>query len=407
MQYLGYLISKDGVQPDPSKVEAVTSYPTPSNATEVREFLGIANYYQRFVEGFSAIATPLYQQTRKTASGFLWTPECQKAFDQLKQKLVSPPILAYPQFDVPFVVQTDASAHAVGGVLSQVQDGKKCVIAYWSQELKKAERNYTVVGAIKEFYPYLYGFPFQLHTDHNPLVSLKTVKDFGGRVSRWMLLLQQFDFTVVYKPGTSNGNADCLSRRPTANPPEELAKTSQGVPTAMATPAVTKEHQPPDGHNSICQQQDKDEVLMAVKTAIQQGSPLPREFRNQRDNLVIEEGCLYCRHTVTPLALPDLQVVVPRSLQPTILEQLHNEGGHLGTHKTAEKLRERYYWPDYMTDVEKWVKECEQRQRRNSPRRRHRPLWRPFRLNIHSRKSHGKSWGHYQCQLRVTSTSWS
>jgi len=91
-----------------------------------------------------------------------------------------------------------------------------------------------------------------------------------------MLLLQEFfDFTVVYKPGTSNGNADCLSRRPTANPAEELTKTSQGVPTAMATLAVTQEHQPPDGHNSICQQQGKDEVLMAEKTAIHQGSPLP------------------------------------------------------------------------------------------------------------------------------------
>jgi len=98
---------------------------------------------------------------------------------------VSPPILAYPRFDVPFVVQTDASAHAVGGVLSQVQDGKERAIAYWSQQLKKFERNYStierealaVVGAIKESYPYLYGFAFQLHTDHNPLVSLKTVKD--------------------------------------------------------------------------------------------------------------------------------------------------------------------------------------------------------------------------------------
>ena len=98
---------------------------------------------------------------------------------------MSPPILAYPQFDVPFVVQTDASAHAVGGVLSQVQDGKERAIAYWSQQLKKFERNYStierealaVVGAIKESYPYLYGFAFQLHTDHNPLVSLKTVKD--------------------------------------------------------------------------------------------------------------------------------------------------------------------------------------------------------------------------------------
>ena len=146
---------------------------------------------------------------------------------------------------------------------------------------------------------------------------------------------------------------------------------------------------------------------MAVKIAIQQGSPLQWEFRNQRDNLVIEEGCLYRRHTVTPLALPDLQVVVQRSLRPTILEQLHNEGGHLGTDKTAEKLRERYYWPDYMTDVEKWSRSASSVSAATVPRRRHRPPWRPFRLNIHSRKSHEISWGHYQCQLRVTSTSWS
>lgn len=285
---------------------------------------------------------------------------------------MSPPILAYPQFDIPFAVHTDASAHAIGGVLSQVQDGKERVIAYWSRQLRTAERNYStierealaVVDAIKEFYPYLYGFSFTLYTGHNPLVSLKTVKDFGGRVSRWLLLLQQFDFTVVYKPGTSNGNADCLSRRP---PPVDSPREPCCADTEpeKETIAVVQDNGPPN--NLICQEQAKDAVLTAVKTALLQGSPMPTQFRNQRDSLVINNDCLYRRCVASPVAAPCLQIVVPSSLQSTVLEHLHDKSGHLGVHKTTEKLAERYFWPGYTADVEKWVKECQPCQRRNSP----------------------------------------
>ena len=324
------------------------------------------------MEGFSAVVGPLYQLTRKTSKGFQWTPQCQQAFDTLKRMLVSPPILAYPQFDVPFAVHTDASAHAIGGVLSQIQDGKERVIAYWSRQLRRSEKNYStierealaVVDAIKEFYPYLYGFSFTLYTDHNPLVSLKTVKDFGGRVSRWLLLLQQFDFTVVYKPGTSNGNADCLSRRP---PPVDSPGESGSADTdpEIDTVAVVHDNGPPN--NLIWQEQAKDAVLTAVKAALLQGSPMPTQFRNQQDNLVIEKDCLYRRGAVSPVGTPCLQVVVPSSLRNTILEHLHDKGGHLGVCKTTEKLAERYFWPAYTADVEKWVKECQACQRRNSP----------------------------------------
>ena len=134
--------------------------------------------------------------------------------------LVSPPILAYPDFSLPFVLHTDASATAVGAVLSQIQDGMERVISYWSRQLNKAERNYSTierealasVAAVKEFYPYLCGFPFQLVTDHNPLIALKGLKDVGGRLTRWMLFLQQFDYTVEYKSGRTHGNTDSLSR---------------------------------------------------------------------------------------------------------------------------------------------------------------------------------------------------
>lgn len=374
VQYLGYLISEDGVAVDPSKVEAVTSYPQPTDVKELRGFLGLANYYRRFVQGFASIAKPLYQLTSKNAKGFDWTPQCQQAFDQLKQLLVSPPILAYPRFEIPFVVHTDASDHAIGGVLSQIQDGKERVIAYFSRQLGKAQRNYStierealaVVSAIQEFYPYLYGFHFDLYTDHNPLVSLKTVKDYGGRVSRWLLLLQQFQFTVKYKPGGSNGNADGLSRRP---PPvenktlptktEEESATTEGEPEIVA---LVQDPEPGSLH-LLSQAQANDQVLQKVKIALQQDTALPQQFQGKRDKLVQKEGVLYYRQTDSS----PLQAVIPYSLQRTVLEQIHDKGGHLGVHKTLAKLRERFYWPGYEAQVEKWVKECQLCQRRNNP----------------------------------------
>ena len=149
---------------------------------------------------------------------FQWTKECEESFNTIKSKLTTPPSLAFPRFTDPFMVFADSSDRAIGGVLSQKQDG----CAYWSRELTKAESNYStverealaIVGAVKEFYPYLYRFHFQLFTDHNPLTSLNTLKDTGGRLTHWLLFLQKFDFTITYKKGTNNSNVNALSRRP-------------------------------------------------------------------------------------------------------------------------------------------------------------------------------------------------
>ena len=289
VKYLGYLISEDGVAVDSSMVEAVTSYPQPTDVKELQGFLGLANYYHRFVQGFASIALPLYQLTSKNAKGFDWTPHCQQAFDQLKQLLVSPPILAYPRFEIPFAVHmSDASDHAIGGVLNQIQDGKERVIAYFSRQLGKAQRNYStierealaVVSAIQEFYPYLYGFHFDLYTDHNPLVSLKTLKDYGGRASRWLLLSQQFQFTVKYKPGGSNGNADSLSRRP---PPVESntlsTKADKESATTKGDPEIIAlvQNPEPGSLHLLSQAQSNDHVLQKVKIALQQDTTIPRQ----------------------------------------------------------------------------------------------------------------------------------
>ena len=140
--YLGHIVSANGIRPDPAKITAVKDYPVPRNLKELKQFLGLTNYYRRFVKGYSKIAEPLHKLTRKSAHGFHWNSECDTAFQKLKDHLCAPPILVYPNFKCPFFLYTDASATAV---LSQEQDGVENVVAYWSRQLAKAERNYSTI----------------------------------------------------------------------------------------------------------------------------------------------------------------------------------------------------------------------------------------------------------------------
>ena len=196
---------------------------------------------------------------------FTWTTSCQQAFDHLKSKLVQPPVLGYPDFSIPFILHTDASETAVGAVLSQCIEGHERVVSYWSRQLTKPERNYStierealaVVGAIKEFYPYLYGFSFRLVTDHNPLTSLRDIKDVGGRLTRWILYLQQFNFTWEHRAGKHHSNADTMSRLPPTNPVlgvfQQLSPNIDSIKTA----------------------QRADKILSPVISALSSRSPLP------------------------------------------------------------------------------------------------------------------------------------
>ena len=176
VQYLGHVVSAQGVEPDPATIQAVATYPVPRNVKELRQFLGLSNYYRRFVQDYSRIAGPLFKLTQKSVRQYNWNECCTEAFQELKRRLTNPPILAFPRFDCKFLLVSDS---AIGAVLSQVQEGAEKVIAYWSRQLTKAERNYStierealaIVKAVKEFYPYLYGHEFVLLTDHQPLTN--------------------------------------------------------------------------------------------------------------------------------------------------------------------------------------------------------------------------------------------
>ena len=198
VQFLGYTVSEHGISADQGKVKAVQSWPQPRSVHEVRSFLGLCTYYRRFVPGFANIAKPLHQLSEKNAK-FLWTEECDTAFRSLKHHLTKTPTLCYPDFEKPFILDTDASNVAIGAVLSQVADGVECPIAYFSKTLSKPETCYcvtrrellAVLKATEHFHPYLYGNQFLIRTDHASLRWLLSFKNPEGQMARWLQKLQQ------------------------------------------------------------------------------------------------------------------------------------------------------------------------------------------------------------------------
>jgi len=219
LPFLGHIISPQGIAPDPQKIEAVQKIQPPKNVTQLRSFLGLVGYYRQFIRDFSSIAKPLNQLLHKDEP-YEWNEPQQDAFTRLKHHLISAPILAYPNFKKVFILATDASYYGFGATLSQLDDSRKeHPIAYASKSLKKEEINYgatelkcaAVVWAIEHFHKYLGATRFILVTDHYALKWLQTAEP-KGRLGRWILKLQPYDFQVVHKPGRIHSNVDALSR---------------------------------------------------------------------------------------------------------------------------------------------------------------------------------------------------
>ena len=230
VSYLGHRVTEEGLLPDPTLLAAIRDIPPPKTATEVRSFLGLAGYYRRYVKGFAAIAAPLHALTRKDAV-FQWSEDCQTAFDQLKTRLTTSPITAFPDFSQGFRLYTDASTAGLGAILAQVRDGKERIICYALRDLNKAEKSYpatkleclAIVWAVAKFRPYLMAMPFEVFTDHYALQWLKTMRTGSALLHRWSAALEEYDFTVRHRPGKVQTHVDGLSRLPVGPAPPEDA----------------------------------------------------------------------------------------------------------------------------------------------------------------------------------------
>ena len=220
VKYLGHVVSATGVATDPGLIEKVTAWDPPRTQKEVRAFLGLTGYYRSYLPHYGEVAEPLVRLTDAYAE-FRWTPACQEAFEELKRRLVTAPILAYPNETDPFILDTDASDVAIGAVLSQRQDGQERVIAYGSKALSKEERNYcvtrrellAVVHFVEAYRYYLYGRPFLIRTDHSSLRWMLRQKEPKDQLARWIQRLAVFQFVIEHRPGAKHGNADGMSRK--------------------------------------------------------------------------------------------------------------------------------------------------------------------------------------------------
>ena len=224
IEFLGYIIDKDGVRTDPKKVAAIAEYPVPTNVTDLKAFLGLASYYWKFIKGFSTIASPLFWLMRKDIP-YEWTNEQQDAMDTLKRKMTQAPILRQPEWTWEFILQTDASKIGLGAVLmnKNPKTGEEHVIAYASRGTRGAEQTkYTayeleclaVVWGLETFDYYVYGRHIKIKMDNSAVTWLKTKKDPKSMFARWIERIGKYDYTIIHVPGTQNGSADALSRIP-------------------------------------------------------------------------------------------------------------------------------------------------------------------------------------------------
>lgn len=340
LRYLGYVVDANGLRVDPDKVKAILEIPTPRSVKEVRQFCGTASWYRRFIPNFASRLYPLTSMLRKHSS-FKWTNEAQNAFEDIKGSLVKSPILSCPDFGKEFTISCDASAIGLGAVLSQMTREGENVIAYASRTLSKTEQKFSttereclaVIWSIEKFRPYIEGVHFVVVTDHHSLLWLHNLKDPQGRLARWALRLQPFNFTLLHRKGKEHVVPDLLSRNPLESVPTEVIVNSLTIQFPI-----------------------KDKWYLKMMDSIKKKPDLYPSWKVV-DNQVLK---LVPSSTSVGDEDEDWKFVVPKDQRGELFKQYHDApiSGHLGTYKTYHRLLQRYYWPKMRKDTATYVSRC-------------------------------------------------
>ncbi|KAG0929312.1 hypothetical protein G6F29_012095 [Rhizopus arrhizus] len=327
ISFLGYVLSPDGLHTDPEKVRAVASFPVPTSVDGLRSFLGLAGYYRCFISRFSQIAAPLTELLQQDAQ-WVWSERQQQAFDLLRSSLLTAPVLRFPDFSRSFELHTDGACSSGIGVILCRRDPdnrRAYAVAYASRSLSPAEKNYgvsevealAIVWGIKKFAHYLAGTKFTVVTDHHALQFLQSKKssDLRGRLARWALLLQQHDFSIIYRPGKENTGPDALSRYPVS---------SSSISSLICSLAVS----------DLVSAQASDRFCIGIRGT----SPLPAGFSD-------ESGVLFF----------GARPVLPDSLKEEAFDLLHSNttAGHLGVSRTLQRFIRLFYFPN----MNEWIKD--------------------------------------------------
>ena len=351
--FLGFEITPGEIRMEPSKIEAVKDWPTPTNRKEVRMFIGFINFYRSFIKGFGGIAKPLHELTGEGTT-FEWTEKQQQAFDALREAVGKEPVLRMPDFSRPFHIETDASDFAIGAELYQKYDDGRHPVAFVSKKISGPALNYPVhdkelmaiINAFEEWQPYLSGTedPVDVYTDHRNLKYF-TTKELSPRQIRWAEFLGPFNFRIHYVKGKDNARADALSRRP----------DHKGNENSESAPLFTEEGDVLEHPLQVWE--DCARTYHAQWEGFQHQAK--RHQLDPEDNWE-EEGVTGGPDGDDPLWYQGKAFVLPEQ-QKKLVKELHESvlGGHPGIKKTLERVQQYYAFPSMKRKVTEVIKACE------------------------------------------------
>ncbi len=369
VDYLGHSLSAAGIRPSDSKIRTIKSALPPKDKTELKSWLGLVNFFRKYIKSCAQICRPLTELTRENVK-FIWTEKCTEAFEILKDRLTKPPVLMLPDFTKQMILHCDASDYSVGSVLSQKDSkGHERVIGYASKTLSKAEKLYPVcerealalLFGVKHFYPYLWGRPFRLTSDHMPLRFLLSSCNLKGRLGRWAMLMQSMPIEIEYIEGSKNQSADACSRlrHPDDDKEQETMVTDELVPVYVNLPEIDSQII----ERSLVEQR-MDKELKPLIEYLEKGEIPKQELElnkilNEKKLFQLINGRLYYR-TVDRRGQRQFLLVIPQSLKGTVLQHCHDSlvSGHGGIFKTENRVRDNYYWNSLSQDVQKYCAAC-------------------------------------------------
>ncbi|CAC5422534.1 Uncharacterized protein K02A2.6 [Mytilus coruscus] len=364
VEYFAFIVNKDGIQPSPKKVEAMLKVPEPENVKELQSWLGLVNYYRKFIPDMSTVLQPLNELLTKK-SKWNWNENCKKSFLKISKLLSSTKVLAHYDPNVNVELAVDASPYGLGCVIShKYENGEERPIAYASRTLTSAERNYSqierealaIIFGVTRFHQYLYGRKFTLITDNKPLSLLLGPKTgipmlVASRIQRWAIQLSGYQYDVKCKSSSENANADGLSRLPLK---ETLCESPFNIFwEEVEIRNVQALNELPVSANKIKRETEKDSTLVKVKHATLYGWPKYTDISNElkpyfrvKDELSMEEGCL----------LRGIRVIIPERYRADVLNELHVN--HPGIVRMKGLARMHVWWPNLDTDIEITVRNC-------------------------------------------------
>lgn len=385
VEFLGYQLSKHGVFMVDDKVQAVLSWPTPKSVKDIQSFLGFANFYRRFIWRYSHIVSPLTALTRKDIP-WKWDDKCQKAFDTLKQAFTTAPVLQHFDPEKPITLETDASDYAIAAVASQPDaDGKLRPIAYRSRKMDPAELNYeihdkemlAIVDTFKDWRHLLQDskHPITVFTDHKNLEYFTTTKLLNRRQARWALLLSEYDFKVIYRPGHQGGKPDALTRRPDYHPGtahRHFADHNQGNNLVLLAEGK-HDFQEPNSSLTVRATFTVEPDLALRQRFIDSYAedPLARKvLQTPPKDYSVKDNLIFHKH----------RLYVPELLRVDITKSRHDHplAGHPGRRKTLSLVRRDYFWPAMRKTIEDYVDTCDACARTKVPRHKPYGLLKPL-----------------------------